>query len=388
MTVDIDAAVSKVLPSSGGETTVEVTLDPVAKAQPTTRHVALLIDTSFSMDGEKIRNAKRGSKQALQELDPDDYVSIVGFDSSVEVVTPMTRWGDVTQADVEADIDAIEAANGTDIYNGLETVRDQLVDDTPDNPRAVKRIILLSDGQDRFEADTYRDLAAEYDDDGLSIIAAGIGRAYDEAVILALANASGGEPVDLSEDAIDHFLEETVGNTENVLASKPVLDIETEQGFIVPDDEAYFEAPTTEERAIDTDASPNTLALPELEVGSQQRFTFTVLGQPKSAGLTHELATLRVRDATGSVLAETTASVEYSANGGLARAGIERARAASKVRVDIQDPDVSKARVEEGIERLRDEGWDDTADELERDLRRADEDGGLIRISKTEVNSD
>lgn len=388
MTVNIDAAVSKVLSSSGGETTVEVTLDPVAKAKPTTRHVALLIDTSFSMDGEKIQNARSGVKQALQELDDDDYVSIVGFDSSVEIVVPMTRWDKVDQTDVEADIEAIEASNGTDIYKGLEKTHDQLVNNTPDNPRAVKRIILLSDGQDRYEPETYRDLAAEYDEDGLSIIAAGVGRAYEEAVILALANASGGEPVDLSEEAINQFLEETVGSTENVLASNPVLEIDPEQGFIVQDETAYFEAPTTEKRAIDTDTTPNTLALPELEVGTQQRFTFTVLGQPKSAGLTHDLATLRVRDATDSILAETTASVEYTAEGGLARGDIERTRAAAKVRVDIQDPNVSKTRVKEEIARLRDNDWNDTAAELERDLERVDEDGGLIRVSKAKADPD
>jgi uncharacterized protein YegL len=388
MTVNIDAAVSKDLPSSGGETTVEVTLNPVSKAKPTTRHVALLIDTSFSMNGEKIENAKIGAKQAIQKLDAEDYVSVVGFDSSVETVVPMTRWGDVDHADVMADIEAIDATNGTDIYKGLEAVREQLVADAPENPRAVKRIILLSDGQDRYDADTYRDLAAEYDDDGLSIIAAGIGHAYDEAVILALANASGGEPVDLSEEAISEFLEETVGNTENVLASKPVIEIEPEQGFILQNETAYFEAPTTKERIIDTDASPNTLALPELELGTTQRFTLRALGQPKSAGLTHDLATLCVRDATGSELAETTVRVDYTADGGLTRADIEKNRAAAKVRVDIQDPDVAKARVEDGIERLRNEGWNDTASDLERDLTRANEDGGLIRVSKAESNSD
>lgn len=388
MTVNIETALSRALPSSGGETVVEVTLDPVAKAQPTTRHVALLVDTSFSMEGEKIQRAKAGAKQAVRELDDDDYVSIVGFDSSVEVVTPMTRWGNADQASVESAIDAVEASNGTDIYKGLETVRDQLIEDAPDDPRAVKRIVLLSDGQDRYEPGTYRDLASEYGDDGLSIIAAGIGRAYDESVILALGNASGGDPVDLSEADIDQFLEETVGSTENVLASKPVLEIDLAQGFIVRNESAFFEAPTTEERRIATDESPNTLALPELELGSRHRFSFEVLGQPKSAGLTHDLATLRVLDTTGSVLAETTVEVEYTAEGSLARVGVEKDRAAAKVRADIQDPDVSKSDVEAEISRLRDEGWTDTAAELEGDLRRADEDGGLIRVSKARVDPD
>jgi len=123
MTVDITTALSRALGSSGGHTTVEVTLNATAKTKPTNRHVGLLIDTSGSMAGPKIQHAKRGAKRALRELDDDDYVSVVGFDAATETVLPMTNWGAVDHERAIADVDGIRSGGGTDIYNGLELVR-------------------------------------------------------------------------------------------------------------------------------------------------------------------------------------------------------------------------------------------------------------------------
>lgn len=407
VTIDLTAEASRDMPASGGETTVEVTVDPVSKTQPTTRHIAILIDTSGSMSGNKIQNAKSGAKQALDKLDGDDYVSIVGFDSGLKAVQQMTQWGNLNQRRAENKIEDIQSGGGTDIYKGLEKVRDQLIKDAPETPGAVKRIILLSDGQDRYDADTYRDLAEEYDEEGISIIAAGIGQSYDgqfdnknisvnidgggydEQVMLALANGSGGEAFDLAEDDIDNFLSDTVEETDSVVVPNPSLEIEPEQGFIVTDDPAYFDAPKFEKRPIDRD-EPATLGLPELQVGDPHRFTFNMLGQPKSAGLMYDLAELHVVDSTGSTLAETTVEVEYTGDGGIAQVDAEKRRAASKVRADIQDPDVSKAAVDEGIEAVRDRGWDKKAAELERAKEKVEEGGtgGIIRMSKDSAGID
>lgn len=384
MTVDIDGHVSRSLGGSGGSTTVEVSVEPRAKTTPTERHVALLIDTSGSMSGRKIENAKDGAKNALDHLDETDYVSIVGFNSDTDTVLPMTEWKTMTESDVKSDIDDIRAGGGTDIYKGLETVRDQLVQDAPSSVSAIKRIILLSDGQDRYDADTYRDLASDFDDDGISIIAAGIGAAYDESVILALANASGGSPADLSEDDIDGFLEDTVGDTDGVVASNPTLEIDPRQGFLVDDEPAQFNAPKIQERGVDTTISPATVKLPELQLGEPHRLTFEMLGQPKSTGIEHDLADLRVIDSTGSVLAETVLHIKYTESGELERADVEKARSLAKVTTDIQDPNTSDGEVRTAIDEMEERGWTDTADALKEKLDTADEDGGLIKISRSD----
>jgi len=62
MAIGINARVSRSLAASGGVTTVEVGLEPTAKTKPSKRHVALLIDTSGSMKGQKYKTRKRGQK--------------------------------------------------------------------------------------------------------------------------------------------------------------------------------------------------------------------------------------------------------------------------------------------------------------------------------------
>jgi len=338
------------------------------------------------MKGQKIQNAKTGAKNALDRLNETDYVSIIGFNSDTNVVLPITEWGNRTLSAAKEDISTLSAGGGTDIYKGLEEARAQLVDNAPRDPSAVKRIILLSDGQDRFEPSTYRDLAGEFDEDGLSIMAAGIGFAYDESVMLALANASGGIPADLSEEDIDQFLEDTVSDTADVVAANPTMEIEPRQGFVVNDAPARFNAPKIEERSIDDSNTVARITLPELQVDEPHRLSFEMLCQPKQPGLSHELADLRLVDSTGTVLGETVVEVEYSDEGAIERVDIEKARTKAKVTTDIQDPDISKSEVQTDIQTVEEQGWNTTADSLRETLETADTDGGLIRISKSDQN--
>lgn len=383
MTINIEGSLSRSFGSSGGETTVEVKLDPIAKTKPTNRHVALLIDTSGSMAGPKIQNAKDGAKSALRELGNKDYVSIVGFNARTEVVLPMTKWDKADESQVINDIEKTSSGGGTDIYKGLEEVRDQLVHDTPTDTQSVKRIILLSDGQDRYTPATYRDLASEFAEDGISIMAAGVGSGYDDAVMVALANASGGQAANLGEDDINQFLSETVSATDNVVAPNPRLEITPQEGFLVKDTPAYFSAPKVEERPIDTENSPATVDLPELQVGAVQQLTFEMLGQPKSPGLVHEIARLQVVDSTGSTLGETMIEAEYAEESALEKVDIEKERTKAKVTRQIQDAEITDAEVTDEIDAIAERGWKKTADELRDRLQTASEDGGLIKISNS-----
>ncbi|QSG02931.1 vWFA domain containing protein [Natranaeroarchaeum sulfidigenes] len=388
MTVNITGGTSNSLPTSGGVTTIEARIDPLAKTKPTKRHVVLLIDTSGSMAGDKIDNAKNGAGSALGKLDKEDYVSVLGFDTEVQTVLPIDSWSNIDQKGANKELTNIDSGGGTDIYKGLENARDQLIEHAPNDSEAVKRIILLSDGQDRFDPETYRDLAEEYNECGISIMAAGIGGGYDEEVMLALANGSGGVPADLSQEDIDAFLDETVSDTDQVIVPNPELKIHPAHGFILDDKTVFFDAPKIEQREIDHDQSPPSVGLPELQVGDPHRLTFKILGQPKAGGLSYEIATLRVEDGSGSRVAETTVDVDYTDQAGLERVDIEENRAIAEVTVGIQDPETSETEVREKIKEIEDQGWIDTADELKQKLNTAEEAGGIIRVGKNRLDTE
>ena len=59
------------------------------RARPTAFTVVL--DRSGSMSGAPIEHAKRAAREVIKNLRPDDYFSLVVFDSSAQVIIPLEQ---------------------------------------------------------------------------------------------------------------------------------------------------------------------------------------------------------------------------------------------------------------------------------------------------------
>ncbi len=91
------------------------------QAKPAPRDLVLVLDTSSSMDGEKLRQAKAAMKRTLDSLSPDDRFALVSF-----ATTPVSFREQLSPA-AGADLHAaaawvakLEAVGGTDISAALE----------------------------------------------------------------------------------------------------------------------------------------------------------------------------------------------------------------------------------------------------------------------------
>lgn len=104
--------------------------------------VALVLDSSGSMGGSKIQDARQAANQFLNPFSADDRVSIVRYDSSSSVAYPMSLFGGNETAIRDA-IDNTGAFGSTNIGGGLLDARDQL-DTAPD--RTSQAAVLLTDG--------------------------------------------------------------------------------------------------------------------------------------------------------------------------------------------------------------------------------------------------
>src|SRR6516225_8778754 len=60
-------------------------------AKPAPLNVALVLDRSGSMEGEKLDRAKQAAQLALTKLSDRDILSIITFESEVQVLLPATR---------------------------------------------------------------------------------------------------------------------------------------------------------------------------------------------------------------------------------------------------------------------------------------------------------
>src|SRR2546423_15015050 len=81
-------------PNSGTSVYVAVDLSPSAAAVAgRNRSISLAIDSSGSMDGEKIDQAKAAALGLLKQPRPTDQISIVSFSDTVTAQLPTPRVG-------------------------------------------------------------------------------------------------------------------------------------------------------------------------------------------------------------------------------------------------------------------------------------------------------
>jgi Mg-chelatase subunit ChlD len=103
--------------------------------------LAIVIDRSGSMDGEKLAMSKAAAIAAIRTMGRRDYISVTAFDAGAVKIVPLRRVGDYRWAANK--VDAIGSAGGTDVYPGMEMG----FADLRKANASVKHMIVLTDGQ-------------------------------------------------------------------------------------------------------------------------------------------------------------------------------------------------------------------------------------------------
>src|SRR5260370_34503 len=118
---------------------------------------ALVLDQSGSMKGAKFKNVKEAVKMVIDRLEPTDYISVVIFDDTCQVIIPSMPARD--PVGMKAAIDRIRDAGGTTMslgmIQGLNELRRWNI------PNAINRMILLTDGVTYGDSERCRQLARD-----------------------------------------------------------------------------------------------------------------------------------------------------------------------------------------------------------------------------------
>jgi Ca-activated chloride channel family protein len=162
-------------------------------------NVAIVLDKSGSMSGQKLEKAKEAAIAAIERLNKNDIVSVVAYDSTVTVVVPATKLTD-KRALIER-IRKITAGGSTALFAGVSKGAAEIRKFAEKN--RVNRVILLSDGLANVGPKSPSELGAlgaSLMKERIAVSTMGLGLDYNEDLMTKLAQNSGGNHVFI-EDA-------------------------------------------------------------------------------------------------------------------------------------------------------------------------------------------
>lgn len=194
----------------------------LVEAQPATSsdmlvplNFCFVLDHSGSMKGEKLSSMKRATKRVIERLKPQDVVSLVIFDDTVEVVLPATPATDKDA--LLAKVDTIQEVGGTAMSLGMQAGQAEIQKHL--NDHAISHMLLLTDGQTWGDEDTCRTLAQSLGQEGVRITALGLGAEWNEKLLDDLAEATNGTSDYIADpDKIDTFFQRTVQHAQGTAA--------------------------------------------------------------------------------------------------------------------------------------------------------------------------
>jgi Ca-activated chloride channel family protein len=180
------------LPVTGGEQAVYALVDIKAGVGSgigtMPANIALVLDRSGSMDGEKMNSLKEAVGYVVDRLADSDLVSITIFDDQVETLVPSQRVEN--RDEIKAKLSRVITRGGTQISDGLSTGLAEAKKGF--GPDRISRVLLLTDGQTWDDEDACLRLADEAGKQGVAITSIGIGDEWNEKLLLQIAERSHG----------------------------------------------------------------------------------------------------------------------------------------------------------------------------------------------------
>ena len=376
------------VPPEGARITAEVDVEPGEQASGVERHIALCIDTSGSMSGAKISRARDGASWVFGLLDPTDYVSVVAFDSTAEVLLGPVRWGDLGRDEAMEMVEELSAGGGTDMYAGLETASESLASldhDPGAGGDAVRRLLLLSDGKDKdHTVGEFEELARDIDGSGVRIEAAGIGEDYNQDTIRTLGTTARGKWTHLEEAGdIEAFFGEAVESASQVVAADAELELDAANGVEVSD--IYRALPQAQDVEPEWEANTATVKLPDLTERERQRVVMKVAAPAHDPAEGVPLVQVRLRargdEATDRITVDYTEESEELAE---ANEEVQLDHQETVVRTELGKGNVEAAETQ--VEQMtRIHGETEVVEDVARETQVVKEGGKAERSRATEM---
>jgi Ca-activated chloride channel family protein len=238
LTLSADCDRQLVAVEVSSQRTIEWTIIAPKLERPSGRaplNLALVLDRSGSMRGDKLRYVQRAAHHVLDLLDERDRVALIAYDDQVKLLATSEPVTDRLRDELKARIDALRPGGQTDLgggwLKGCQEVADHQALD------GVNRVLLLTDGLANRGITDLEELARharELRRRGVSTSTFGVGLDFNEQLLEAMAEEGGGHFrfIEQTEQIPDVFRRE-LGELLTIVAREAFLRIAVPKGLTV-----------------------------------------------------------------------------------------------------------------------------------------------------------
>ncbi len=209
------------------------TLESPAHRTPV--NVALVLDRSGSMAGQKLELAREAIDTSLRMLRPDDRFALVVFDDAIDVVAAAAPAGEPARRAAQDALRTIGARGSTDLAGGWLRGADEIIPLL--GAGRLSRVIVATDGLANQGITDHGEIlrrAADLRRRGILTSTLGIGRDFDEGLLQGMADQGGGHSyyVETPRQIVDQLTSE-LGESLAVTMRQAVVEVRVPAGASV-----------------------------------------------------------------------------------------------------------------------------------------------------------
>ncbi|MBN3910342.1 MAG: VWA domain-containing protein [Nostoc sp. NMS1] len=163
----------------------------IAESPRRNLNLSLVIDRSGSMAGAALHHALKAAESVVDQLEPDDILSVVVYDDEVDSVVPPQAV--TNKATLKDSIRKVRAGGITNLsggwLKGCEHVKTRL------DPQKINRVLLLTDGHANMGIQDPKVLTAtsgQKAEEGITTTTLGFAQGFNEDLLIGMARAATG----------------------------------------------------------------------------------------------------------------------------------------------------------------------------------------------------
>ena len=170
-------------------------------------HLALIMDTSGSMGGSKIRSMLEAAEQFVNQMGDNDYLTIIEFYTSVDIKSDRAKVGEVRE-ELIGIVRNMEAGGDTSLYDAIGRGSEILAE--YNSAETANALVVLTDGQDTSSQRYFfgEQLFNQASANSTTVFTIAYGRDADDSVLAELASEARGQFFQGDEASIGEIYDE------------------------------------------------------------------------------------------------------------------------------------------------------------------------------------